>query len=264
MIISLLSFIREIIMRNAALFTLLMLGIPHYSHADEEAAGAKALFYGSQATPKLVSTARQTNTAPAGDPLLAQTLPAPTAEKKITNVKRKTAAPANLGLMAWVDMVDDNGRAQRVSSKREFRSGDAIRLNVQANRTGYLYVVNLGSSGEARQLFPAQGKTIKVQAGKAHAVPGKGLIRFDSTQGTEEVLVLVSPKPLADMPQLRQVNYSANQSDGWNKVALVTGAKDLLVEEDNEGLQPAVYAVDRQPVAQSGSAVSLRLSLKHR
>ncbi|MBI3146134.1 MAG: DUF4384 domain-containing protein [Pseudogulbenkiania sp.] len=255
-------------MRNVTLFALLALGTVNYSFASDDAAGAKALFYGNNAAPKLVATA---STTEAVKPVsnnsiqLAVTDSVPAAGKKAVNTtKPKTAKPANLGLMAWVDMVDDNGQVQRVSSRREFRSGDAIRLNVQTNRTGYLYVVNLGSSGEARQLFPTQGKTVKVPAGKTYAVPGKGRIRFDSTPGSEEVLVLVSPKPLADMPQLKQVTYSAGRSDGWNKVALATGSKDLLVEEETDSLQPAVYAVDRHPVVQSGNAVSLRLSLNHR
>lgn len=253
-------------MRKSVLCMSLMLGSVGYSFAGEEPVGAKALFYGEQALPKLakapvpvnetaVQVAVQTST-----PVLKTSQPI--AEQKVTR-KNKPVIPANLGLMAWVDMVDDNGHVQRVSSKREFRSGDAIRLNVQTNRAGYLYVVNLGSSGLAKQLFPAEGKSVKVSAGKAYSVPGKGRIRFDSTPGTEEVLMLLSPQPISQMPQLKQTTYSVKQNDGWTKVALTTGAKDLLLEEETEGLQPAVFAVDRTPVTQSGSAVSLRMSLKH-
>lgn len=255
-------------MRTSIICITLLWGSSSYSFASDDITGAKAIFYGEQNQAKLVKTSTQGNASS----LQKNDLPNPTAAKanpaSIVSVsgtkKPKTRAPSNLGLMAWLDMIDDNNHVQRVSSKREFRSGDAIRLNVQTNRAGYLYVVNLGSSGEARQLFPAQGKSIKVVAGKTYSVPGKGHIRFDNTPGTEEVLVLISPRPIAEMPQLKQTSYSTTKNDGWTKVALATGAKDLLVEEETEGLHPAVFAVDRQPVLQSGSAVSLRMSLNHR
>ncbi|MCG9063486.1 DUF4384 domain-containing protein [Laribacter hongkongensis] len=238
-------------MRNMCLLALLSASLSPFTMAEDLAPGAKALFYGDQATVKLAVS--QASGAPTAAPAAA---PLPKLASK--------RLPSHLGVMAWVDLVDDHGLSQRVSAKREFQSGDAIRLNVRTNRPGYLYVINLGSSGNASQLFPPPGKSIKVESGKSYSVPGKGVIRFDSRPGTEEMLIMVTPKPVEAMPQLQQIHYNPRHNDGWTQVAVSTGAKDLIVEDDAAAAMPAVYAVDPKPASKNGNSVSLRLTLRHR
>src|SRR5208283_2932161 len=52
-----------------------------------------------------------------------------------------------LGVRFSVLKRDPGGAFQEIDPDTAFRTGDAIRLEVETNSSGYLYVVNQGSSG---------------------------------------------------------------------------------------------------------------------
>jgi hypothetical protein len=78
-----------------------------------------------------------------------------------------------------------------------FRQGDRIRLVVEGNATGYLYIFHKGSSGRASILYPRKRGACATSQIRAHAesvVPATGWFEFDETPGTEKLYVLYTPK----------------------------------------------------------------------
>lgn len=80
-----------------------------------------------------------------------------------------------------------------------FLQNDLIRFTVKTNFSGYLYVLNHGTSGEYTLLFPAPetGRENKIEAQKSYAVPAtEGSFRITGPAGHEVVYWLVSPVEL--------------------------------------------------------------------
>src|SRR2546428_9438775 len=69
-----------------------------------------------------------------------------------TNTPHRKPTPIGLGYTLY--MRDANGRAVRVDPNREFHSGDQIRLTLEANTNGYLYVFHIEGNGEPEMIFP--------------------------------------------------------------------------------------------------------------
>ncbi len=106
------------------------------------------------------------------------------------------------------------GEYQEVDVESTFHSGDRIRLEAQANSTGYLYVVAQGSSGAWQVLFPARevaGGSNQVHRGETRLVPGgnAGQFVFDEQAGTEKLFLVLSRQPEANLDKLI---YSMGQS----------------------------------------------------
>ena len=99
------------------------------------------------------------------------------------------------------------GTYQEVDADTTFHSGDRIRLEAQANSTGYLYVVAQGSSGNWQVLFPSRevsnGSNL-VHRGETRLVPGgnQGQFVFDEQAGTEKLFFVLSRKPEQSLEKL--------------------------------------------------------------
>lgn len=211
--------------------------------------GAKALFYGEGGGNVVVDATR----------------------KKTAAARPRTPAPpAQLALMAWVRLVDETGGVSDVSPNRRFRSGERIRFNLKANKPGYLYVANIGTTGKVTMLFPGEGKDNLVKPGLLYEVPDKSgkAIRFDANPGVEEVLVILSPVPLDNrVAPTGGTGRGTVDARPLMQLAEAEGAKDLLVEDDST----ALFAAHRPPpnsamVAQRETVlqpIMLTLKLKH-
>ena len=80
-----------------------------------------------------------------------------------------------------------------------FIQNDLIRFQVKSNFNGYLYVLNLGTSGKYSLLFPgeASGRENNIQADKIYTVPAtSGSFRITGPAGHEIVYWLLSPVEL--------------------------------------------------------------------
>lgn len=82
-----------------------------------------------------------------------------------------------------------------------FGTGDQVRFRFRSNFSGYLYVVNQGSSGESITLFPSQeaGKDNRVEAGKEYLIPSteQGAFRLTGPAGFDSVYWIVAPVKIA-------------------------------------------------------------------
>lgn len=85
-----------------------------------------------------------------------------------------------------------------------FLSGDKFRVFFQANQPGYAHLLNRGSGGDVRVLFPSveiNGGSNKIPALVEYAIPSAGWYEFDRRPGEEELLVLFSLKPLESLKE---------------------------------------------------------------
>lgn len=201
------------------------------------------------------------------------------------------AAGQPLGLRINVLRYNPDGKDTEVLPDAVFHSGDRIRLKIEPNARGFLYVVNQGASGTWTALFPsseiADGDNHVESMRPCVVPPGKHVFTFDATAGKENLFVVFSRQPVADFEDLI---YSLK--GGGKKAAapdfgtrpektLITAtnigdkaidhlrhayARDLIIETVNtgtpEGTQDtAVYVVN--PTGSADSRVVADIKLVH-
>ncbi len=195
------------------------------------------------------------------------------------------------GLSYWIEKQSSDGM-QRVTASSAFTSGNRVRLHVQSNRSGYLYVVNQGSSGHSDFLFPTNINDGEyIDANRTYTVPAHGgYIRFDNQPGQEVVWVFLSQYPLSPkapaqgsiMPgdsSMKTANYNPCGSKDLLIEAPANlqgscgiGSKDLVIEDDSAPqasptsvtpLMPAEYVVGPTELMNKGQILSLRVVLRH-
>jgi uncharacterized protein DUF4384 len=150
----------------------------------------------SSASTKNSNTARNTNTANAN---------------VVVSNKNSGKAPAQpIALGYTMFMRDVNGRAVRIDPAREFHSGDRIRISLEPNVDGYLYVFHTEGEGQPEMIFPdarLEGGENWVEAHVPVDVPSTvetderlRWFQFYGNPATEHLFVVVTREPLADVP----------------------------------------------------------------
>lgn len=82
-----------------------------------------------------------------------------------------------------------------------FHSGDRIRLQVQTNQDGYLYVVNRGPSGVWKPLLPSRNAPNNFIRGRSQPV-APVTARFDEQAGEESLFLVFSRQRRDDLDEL--------------------------------------------------------------
>ena len=173
-----------------------------------------------------------------------------------------------------------------VGSGTVFHAGDRIRLAVEANDGGYLYVVNQGSSGTWKLLFPS----LEIKDGDNHIqkrvryeIPSGYTFTFDEQSGEEKLFIVLSRQPEPDLEGLiYSLGNPTKDKPAVEKPKMLLAsaafdndvigklrnayARDLIVEKvDDEQAGPkqekAVYAVN--PSGSADSRVVADVTLKH-
>jgi len=164
-----------------------------------------------------------------------------------------------------------------------------VRLQIESNVDGYLYVLQKGSTGKDRMLFPdprINGGDNKIARGILYSVPGSQWFTFDNNPGTENLTVAVSRTPMksvvppAPPTQTAQKEVKTKEDEGFVSVVSVVEelnqnvrSRDLVLFQEKA---PAVTA-PAQPVAApvvqstivvntsdtSNNAVYTEIKLKH-
>jgi len=123
-----------------------------------------------------------------------------------------TERPANiipasftaLALRYTVQKID-GGQTTDVPANTEFHSKDRIRLSVEVNDTGYLYIVNQGTSGTWKAMFPSpeiEDGDNGVQRGHVYTVPPGHKFTFSGAPGVERLFVIFSRQPVQEIDSL--------------------------------------------------------------
>jgi hypothetical protein len=190
---------------------------------------------------------------------------------KNTGKEPKATTPVPLGLRYSLLKQVRNNQVEEVDPDTVFRSGDRIRLSVESNDGGYLYVVQHGSSGRWNLLFPSKetpGGKNTIEKGDRHELPlGDHWFAFDKNPGIEQVYLVLSRKPEPDLEKLIQPSGDNREpAPSLEKATVkirdqVATARDLVFDKVTEG-EKAVYVVD--PTGSTDSKVVVDFKLTHR
>ncbi|HUO31254.1 MAG TPA: DUF4384 domain-containing protein [Bryobacteraceae bacterium] len=99
----------------------------------------------------------------------------------------------------------DGAQTADVSSDTEFHTGDHIQVGVEVNDSGYLYIVDHGTSDTWRVLFPSaeiENGDNRVQRGHVYTVPPGYVFTFSGAPGTERLFVVFSRQPVQEIDSL--------------------------------------------------------------
>ena len=244
----------------------------------------------AKAAPK---TARPARTPPKPvEVAVADSRPNTSAGVQVISSAKTAPMPASgqpLGLRINVQRYNPDGSTTDVLPDTVFHSGDRIRFSVEPNARGFLYVVNRGSSGTWKAMFPSpeiEGGDNRVDAMHPYVVPpGKHVFTFDATVGTENLFVVCSRQPVPDLEDLMYSLKSGKkpseappaQTDKTLVMAMNIGdpaidrlrnayARDLIIETVNPGTlgdkqETAVYVVN--PTGSEESRVVADIKLVH-
>jgi hypothetical protein len=120
-------------------------------------------------------------------------------------------APAEaIGLGYTLYLRDVNSRAVRVEPTREFHNGDRIRISLEPNIDGYLYVFHTEGDGAPEMIFPdsrLEGGDNWIAAHVPIDVPSTAetderlrWFQFYGNPATEHLFVVVTREPLPEVP----------------------------------------------------------------
>lgn len=146
-----------------------------------------------------------------------------------------------IAMKATVEMTRD-GKTTTVLPTAEFKSGDRVRLIFSTNRDGYIYWLAKGTSGQYQLLYPNKkaGMDNSVIRNKEYTVPTKGAWRFDEKKGTETLVCVLSPKPVADLDKAVQLSNAGNRQEASAIVEGIVNShetkrttRDLVFEEED-------------------------------
>jgi hypothetical protein len=90
---------------------------------------------------------------------------------------------------------------KKVDAALVFNSGDKLRFHVSSSFTGYLYVMNHGTSGAYELLFPRNdtGSDNRIEAGRDYVVPAaQGWFKVSGPAGHDVVYWVISPMKLGN------------------------------------------------------------------
>jgi hypothetical protein len=105
----------------------------------------------------------------------------------------------HLGLRYKLLLVSARGdRGQPVDPERNFHKGDCVAVELEANRSGYLYVLSKQSSGDWVPLFPTpelSDQSNRIDPGQIIRTPRHGCFEIEDPPGTETLFVVLSRDP---------------------------------------------------------------------
>jgi len=204
-----------------------------------------------------------------------------TVAKSTTKSETHTlSASVPLGLRYAVLKRDASGQYNEVDPDTSFRSGDRIRLKVDANTSGYLYVVMRGSSGTWKLLFPSAevaGGSNHVSKGESRQIPSgeRGQFVFDEQAGNEKLFIVLTRQPEPDLDKLiysmggtvtkdgsRSLVAQASLGDDVvSKLRTQVNSRDLVFEKVDSS-ENAAYVVN--PSSAPDARLVVDIALKHK
>jgi len=200
-------------------------------------------------------------------------------------------AESRLGLRCSVLLRGPDKEYNEVTPGTVYHSGDHIRLSLLANQSGYLYVVQKGSTGAWSPIYPAPGASVdaaKINPGQLEVVPGATkAFAFDQNPGAEKLYVILSRAPIEDIDRvIRNLSHGGSTSvppavpsqelEAKNVIPdeflkkLASRDLNLVDEETVDSSSPsapdsekAVYVVAKKSDTPSSEQVVLSIDLRH-
>lgn len=171
------------------------------------------------------------------------------------NAARKSSIAVTLGLKYRIWKLAA-GQAVEVDPADPFQAGDQVRLGIEINDTGYLYIVHRLPGGTWQRLFPTpeiEHGNHFVHSGVIYPIPPEGGLALSFPSGADQVFVVLSRTPVKDLePLVRPLQPEGTVSalpepeipdTLVEKVRSSVAAKDLLSER--VPVERAIYVVNR-------------------
>ena len=124
--------------------------------------------------------------------------------------KETPASRQRLGLGLTLFMRDSNGLAVRVDPNHEFRKGDGVRILLETNTDGHLYIFNTTDDGAPVMIYPDSQLDEAGNYLQAHVpfeIPASTSteerlrwLTFDEHAGREQLYFVFTREPLTDVP----------------------------------------------------------------
>ena len=179
------------------------------------------------------------------------------ANKPSQPLKPVNAARIGLGLTLFTR--DSNGLAVRVDPQHVFQKGDRVRVLLETNTDGYLYIFNTTNDGPVTMIYPdAQLDEAGnyIQAHIPWEIPSSASdqerlrwLVFDEHPGTERLYFVLTREPLKDVPTEDELITLCRDSSGSCPWRPTTEIWDMISKELREPLK-----MDKN--AQNGKAQS--------
>jgi hypothetical protein len=165
-----------------------------------------------------------------------------------TTAKTPDSRPVNvprLGLGLTLFGRDSNGLAMRVAPDRVFQKGDRVRILLETNADGYLYIFNRTNDGPAVMIYPDAeidegGNYLQAHVPFEIPTPEAADERlrwfaFDENTGTEKVIFVFTREPLKDVPiEDDLIAFCRNGKCPW---PVATGVWELVQAQMQEPLK---------------------------
>ncbi len=176
------------------------------------------------------------------------------------NVAAAATKPRPIGLGYTFFTLGDNGLAVRTDPAREFRTGEAIRIALESNTDGYLYIFHTENDGEPQMIFPdtrLNGGSNFVRAHVPYEIPSSQEATeetrwfvFKDPPAAERLYIVLARSPLAGVPTgdaLASYCFEAQGNCPWRPATAVW--TELKAAQERE--QVAVSKVKDQGRAQT-------------
>jgi Domain of unknown function (DUF4384) len=190
------------------------------------------------------------------------------------------AQHAPLGLRYSVLKQKSDGTFEEISPDAVFHAGDRIRLSVMSNQEGYLYIIEHGTSGKWRPLYPPPGGTeSKLAPGTEYLIPGgkDEFFQFSGDPGDEKLFVMLTRMPETNLDQTIEALRN-HQATGINDQVVArlrqeVQTRDLVFtkSDDNQpssgdasGADKATYVVNKATSKTPDPHIVVDVVLSHR
>jgi hypothetical protein len=232
--------------------------------APQKQLTARELFYAAAPAPAAVKPvaarppARRSTATPAKPVEIARAdsrPPAPRAPDQPATAPMPPSGAPPLGLRYTVLKLAADNTPTEVPTDTVFHAGDRIRFSVETNAAGYLYIVNQGSSGNWKPMFPSaeiEDGNNRIEGWRPYTMPPKSRLAFDSTVGTENLFIVFSLQPENDLEDmiysLQGKKKSSSAAPAATPDAPVRSSKELIMASNISNTavdrMRAVYARD--------------------
>jgi serine/threonine-protein kinase len=123
---------------------------------------------------------------------------------------------------------DKRGNEETVSPETRFYNGDGVRIRIQADQKGFLYILSRGSSGKVSMLYPdprIQGGNNQIAKGQEVRIPtDDGWFYFNRAPGTETIYLLFAENKTERF--ISELENATSQA----KIALPAGLESQAVD----------------------------------
>ena len=189
-----------------------------------------------------------------------------------------SAEPSPLGLRYSVLKQDEQGNFAETNPDGPFEVDDELRVTVEVNETGYLYIFRLGPRGEWLWITPAGplGKEerqshVAVHSGKRYVIPGTGVLPLYGRPPANKLILIYSKQPRQELQVFHPAVLERQEGDDrpaadleslLSRARIETSTLPLLVEQvradQPEGPQErAVYIVNSEAGRDAAIAIEL-------